>query len=357
MGLEGINLGSASPKFWCPDMRSQVLTETFDDLAAFVSAVKAAGDDKVQIDSRLRLDAVAMGQNEGYGNVGGFLLPDDLAGRLWERVYSVGAILGRCSRVPVARAGIRIPAIADTASASDARFGGIQTFWTDEADPAAATRPDLRMMALQLKKLLAICYLTDELNEDAPALAATIERLFGLAASFAIEKAIIGGSGIGAPLGVLKAPALITVAKDDTQAAGSVTTTNLSSMAGRLWGPSHGSAIWLMGNDAFVKVLDLDVIETGPNGERLLYQMPVELREYTPALGQAGDILLGDFSQYMIAEKEPTFISSIHVRFVEDESAFKFRFRTDGQPAWASPITPENSTITQSPFAALGARQ
>jgi HK97 family phage major capsid protein len=336
------------------------MIETFSDFASFVSAVAAVGTDRQIDDRRLLIEAVATGQHEGFGTTGGFLVPAEFADRLWEKTYEIGAILNRCSRVPVLKTGVKVPAIADGAG-QDARFGGVQTFWTDEAAPAEATRPELRFLELKLKKLLALCYLTDELNEDTPALAATVERLFAQAASFALEKAIIVGSGIGAPLGVLTSPALITVAKDGGQAAGSVTGTNLSSMAARLWGPSHSSAIWLMGNDAFGKVLQLHetsggLIETGPNGERLLLQMPVLLREYTPALGLAGDILLGDFGQYIVAEKEPQFLSSIHVRFNEDESAFKFRFRTDGQPAWAAPITPENSTSTQSPFVALGAR-
>jgi hypothetical protein len=49
-------------------------------------------------------------------------------------------------------------------------------------------------------------------------------------------------------------------------------------------------------------------------------------------------------------------LSSIHVRFVNDESAFKLRYRVDGAPAWTTPITPNNSAVTQSAFVALGAR-
>lgn len=341
-------------------MTRPVLTEGFDHFGAFVSAVVSAGVDKNLYDRRLHLEAVALGQNEGFGTSGGFLVPEDYADRLWQRVFSAGSILARCARMPVARNAIKVPAIED--SELDARFGGVQTFWTDESDPAAATRPTLRMMEMTLKKLLAICYLTDELNEDAPALASTVERLFGLAASFAVEKAIVAGSGIGAPLGVLNSPSLITVDKDTSQTAATVSAANLANMAARLWGPSHGRAIWLMGNDAFGKVLELHeasggLLEAGPNGERMLLQMPVELSEYTPELGATGDILLGDFSQYLVGEKEPQFLSSIHVRFNADEMAFKFRFRADGQPAWAAPVTPENSTVTQSPFVALGARQ
>jgi HK97 family phage major capsid protein len=61
--------------------------------------------------------------------------------------------------------------------------------------------------------------------------------------------------------------------------------------------------------------------------------MPIEVCEYTPALSSAGDIVLCDFSQYLLAEREPGVDSSIHVQFVTDETAFRFRFRADGQPA------------------------
>ncbi len=45
--------------------------------------------------------------------------------------------------------------------------------------------------------------------------------------------------------------------------------------------------------------------------------------------------------------------TSIHVRFVNDESVFRFTYRCDGQPAWNAPLTPFKGTNTLSPFIAL----
>ncbi|MGN6311283.1 MAG: phage major capsid protein [Xanthobacteraceae bacterium] len=343
-------------------MTRQFLAEQFSEFAPFLDAVYKAGIDRDVIDRRLRSEAVALGSNEGAGTTGGFLVDEEIAETLWARVYATGSILRRCTKISVGKREIRIPGIADAGGSGSARFGGVSVVWTDEADPSTQTRPLVNLLRMHLKKLLATAYATDELLTDAGALAATIERLFGLAATFEIEKSIVAGTGIGAPLGVLNSPALITVPKESEQEAGTIVPKNLSNMVARLWGPAHTNAVWLMGNEAFSKLLELeedgaDYVETGPDGQRLLHQMPIALCEYTAPLGEAGDILLGDFSQYLIAEKESEFISSIHVKFIEDETAFKFRFRTDGQPAWASPITPENSTVTQSPFVALGARQ
>lgn len=341
-------------------MTRQILTEEFAELSAFLQAVAQQDADGGSLrDARLVMEAVALGQHEGFGNQGGFLVPDEFAERLWARVVATGAILARCDRLPSTKGkNITVPAIADGGAA---RFGGVVTTWTDEATPPDTSNVEFEMIKLRLRKLLALVYASDELVEDAPVLAATVERLFALAASFEIERNIIRGTGAGLPLGVLNSPALITIDKDTGQAAATVSVTNLSAMAGRLWGPSHKRAVWLMGNDVFGQILALEedgpkLIETGPKGERLLHQMPVELSEHTAELGDAGDILLADFSHYLVAEREPNLLSSIHVRFSTDESAFKFRYRVDGAPAWAEPITPDNSTITQSPFVALGAR-
>jgi hypothetical protein len=50
--------------------------------------------------------------------------------------------------------------------------------------------------------------------------------------------------------------------------------------------------------------------------------------------------------------------SSIHVKFVEDETPFRFVYRVDGQSIWASPVTAYASTVatyTVSPFIQLSA--
>ncbi len=338
----------------------------FASLAEFLAAVVSASTSDAR-DVRLKHEAAASGQYESGGSAGGFLVPGQFATDIWSRVYATGRILARCDRQPVTKGDrLTIPAIGETSredgeQPAGSRFGGAQMYWTDEAGPADESDINVDLIKFHLHKLLGVVFTSDEIEEDALALAAVLTRMFGLEASFSIEDAIINGDGIAKPLGVLKSPSLITVDKDTSQTAATVSAANLANMAARLWGPSHSRAIWLMGNDAFGKVLELHeasggLLEAGPNGERLLLQMPLELCEYTPDLGAAGDILLGDFSQYIVAEKPSQTLSSIHVRYVQDETAFKIRYRVDGAPAWRTPITPKNSANTQSPFVALGAR-
>jgi hypothetical protein len=49
-------------------------------------------------------------------------------------------------------------------------------------------------------------------------------------------------------------------------------------------------------------------------------------------------------------------VTSIHVFFDYDMTAFKFVFRMGGQPWWSSALAAKNGTNTYSPFVALQTR-
>jgi hypothetical protein len=46
----------------------------------------------------------------------------------------------------------------------------------------------------------------------------------------------------------------------------------------------------------------------------------------------------------------------MHVKFEEGETAFRFTYRTNGQPLWESALTPKNGTNTVAPFVVLAER-
>ena len=84
--------------------------------------------------------------------------------------------------------------------------------------------------------------------------------------------------------------------------------------------------------------------------------------EQCPILGDTGDIMLCDFSQYKFIDKGGMKSDvSIHVQFVADESVFRFVYRCDGMPVLASAITPftagaTTATSTLSHFVRVAAR-
>ena len=72
-------------------------------------------------------------------------------------------------------------------------------------------------------------------------------------------------------------------------------------------------------------------------------------------LGDKGDILMADFSQYLSAIKAGCIRSdsSIYLYFDYDAIAYKFVIRVAGQPWLSSAISPLNGSNTVSPFVTL----
>jgi HK97 family phage major capsid protein len=79
--------------------------------------------------------------------------------------------------------------------------------------------------------------------------------------------------------------------------------------------------------------------------------------EYCETLGIQGDIILADFSQYVMCDKNVMQqASSVHVRFLTDEMTFRITYRVDGQPIWHTQLTPYRGTQTKSPFIVCATR-
>jgi HK97 family phage major capsid protein len=82
---------------------------------------------------------------------------------------------------------------------------------------------------------------------------------------------------------------------------------------------------------------------TESNGQFSILTRPVIFTEKTETLGNKGDLMLCDFSQYVVGLREGMrFDTSIQ--------------RHDGQPLWDSALTLEDGSTTVSPFVVLEAR-
>jgi len=338
-----------------------------------LAVVKASMGNSRDVDPRL-VKAAASGTSESVPSDGGFLVQKDFSEMLLQRTYMSGQVSQRVFRVPISANanGVKINAIDEDSRVDGSRWGGVLAYWVNEADAFTASKPKFRQINLSLQKLIGLCYATDELLQDASALEAVIMQTFPDEMTFKVEDAIIQGTGAGQPLGILNSGAVITVAKDSGDATATVSTPDVLNMWARMWARSRQNAVWFINQDVEPKLYQLtlgsgtatQLLYTPPGGRGneqsqfgLLLGRPVIQTEHQATLGTPGDIILADLSQYVMADKgAPQSASSLHVRFLNDETTFRFVYRVDGQPVWKKPLTPKNGTNTQSPFIALATR-
>lgn len=314
----------------------------------------------------------ASGMGESVPSDGGFLVQHDFSAELLRRAYASGVLASRVRRIQLGAnsKGLRINAIDETSRADGSRWGGVTSYWVNEGDLKTASRPKLRQMELNLKKLIGLCYATDELVEDAAALGQIIMDAFADEFAFRIDDAILRGTGAAQPLGILNSPALVSVAAESGQAAGTLQAENLVKMYSRMWASSRRNAVWVYNQDVEPSLFGLALsIGTGgvpvfmppggltANPFSTLYGLPMIPVEQAATLGTVGDVLLIDPSQYILVDKGAMKSdSSIHVRFIYDETTFRFVYRADGMPTWHSALTPANGSNTLSPYVALATR-
>lgn len=323
----------------------------------------------------------ATGMSESIGPDGGFLVQTDFVGQLMTNLWDQGEITSRIKRITVGpnSNGIVMNGVDETSRANGSRWGGVTSNWTAEAGLKLPSQPRFKKIKMELDKLTALIYTTDELLQDSQALQSYLNQVVQDEFDFRVEDSILNGSGAGMPLGILNSGALITVAKETSQPSGSLLSANFAKMWSRLPPRSRANAVWLVNSDVepllwslYMPIKNVAGTENvggiatpiqfqppGTNGNQFgtLMGRPVIPVEYAAALNTPGDIILADLSQYLGIDKgDMTSASSIHVRFIYDETVFRFVYRFNGQPMWSSPVTPYRGGTIQSPFIVLGAR-
>jgi len=348
--------------------------EKFNSLGHQLAAVMQAGVPGGRVDPRL-YNAAASGMNETVGSDGGFLVQQDFAQELLQDVIQTGVLASRVGRrIPISgnSNSTKINGIDETSRVST-RSGGILAYWASEAEEKTKSKPKFREIELNLKKLIGLCYATDEMLADSSQLEAVIREGFTSEFGFQVDDAMINGTGAGQPLGVLNSGSLVSVTKETGQKAATIVAENLMKMYARRFASQTNGYAWFYNQAIEPQLFSMSLsvglggipvymppggLSDAPYGRIL--GLPSIAIEQAAAPGTVGDIILGNFQRgYVLAEKGGIKSDmSIHVRFIYDESVFRFVLRIDGQPVRASALTPYKggATATQSHFIALETR-
>lgn len=358
--------GNEDTKKQAAERKGEEVGDGFQTFGEQLMSVVHAGRPNGRVDPRLK--AAASGLNESVGSDGGFLVAQQRVAGIRERMYEQGELLNRVNKQPIGEGfnGLTMFGVDENSRADGSRFGGVRVYWTAEAGEKLPSRPKFRKMDMKLNKVAGLVYLTDELQQDVTALEAYVNRILPLELAFAVENSIIYGTGAGMPLGFINSGAAITVTRTT---AGSVVYEDIMNMWARMWAPARKNAVWLIDQSIETKLYGMSLAigvggipvympAGGISGQPFttLFGRPVIPYEHGAALGSLGDIALVDPTQYTLIEKGGVqSASSIHVRFIFDETVLRFVYRVDGQPEWNAPLTPRSGGSTLAPFVVLGA--
>lgn len=243
--------------------------------------------------------------------------------------------------------------------------GGLVVSRKAETLQLATSRMEFEQIELKVASLYGATFATNMLADEPSVFRQIIAAGFGDEFAAVMVREKIRGY---APeyMGVLNSPARITIAKESGQAAATIVPTNIVKMVSRCWG--FENAIWLANENARPQLLPLALAigtagermykpSTSPGAPPMLEGAPVYYTEFCSTLGTEGDLILVNWSQYLDCLYQPLqSAESVHVRWSEDETAFKFWLRNAGAPWWRSPLTPANSTVTLSPIVTLETR-
>lgn len=303
----------------------QSATGPFKKLGDQLQAIRSAGIEGNKIDSRLYevQTRAATGMGETVPSDSGFLLQPDLSKEIIMSAFQVGQIAKLVRSMPIQSNGIKINAVAETQRATS-RWGGLVSYWVAEAGSLTPSYPKIRQMELSLKKLCALVYCTDEVLADVSVLSSFVKEGLTYEFSFQMDESILNGSGVGQPLGIFNSASLIGVARQTT---GTVTIQDLSTIFSRCLNQTNGT--WVV-NPTVLPILYQMAMTIGNAGMPVylppggisstpyttIFGRPVVPSEHCQTLGVKGDILFGDFSQYLLVMKSAgaLFDSSIHVR-------------------------------------------
>lgn len=302
-------------------------------------------------------------QDDAYG---GFLVPEAMLPEFLRTDPEPDPMLGRLTNVPMNSPIVNLNARVDKNHTSSVS-GGLTVSRTMETGSSTSSRMQFEKVRLEAYSLFGLTYATEELIADSPmTIAALLQQGFRDEFTSHMIDERLNGTGVGEHMGIMKSDCLITVSEDSSQAADTITATNVINMRSRCWG--YQNAVWLANHDCMPQLMQLALVsgsatismyqpslqEDHPD---MLLGRPIFYTEYCQTLGDSGDLVLGNWTQYLEGLYQPLqSAESVHVRFLNNERAFRLSLRNAGAPWWRSALTPKNSSSTLSPFVVLEAR-
>jgi HK97 family phage major capsid protein len=330
-----------------------------------ISAFRGAG-----IDGRLMSRMATAGSDEQQTQDlqrGGFLVPEALLPGFSANTVPNDPIGPRVTGLQMPTTICHLPARVDEDHATSVA-GGVTVQRREETGVIEGSLLEMRRITLEAVGLWGFAYATEELMGLAGAnpFGAVLQRAFDDQMTSRIIKERLFGTGGGQFAGIMNSGCLISVSPDVSQPTATVSASNVVNMRSRCWNYTN-EAIWLAHESTYPQLATLALgsgsavtmlfVHSQHEGEPdMLAGRPIFFSEYCLPVGTPGDLICGNWSQWLEGTVQRGKADSMHVRFINHERALKFWTMNAGCPWWRVPLTPANSSTTLSPFVALQAR-
>ncbi|HUV07608.1 MAG TPA: phage major capsid protein [Spirochaetia bacterium] len=282
----------------------------------------------------------------GIGASGGFLVPNVFIDQIFQVTPESSIVRPRArvfSDIERPDSAVEIPTLDQ--SGGKGEMGGLTVQWIAEASPKPETDVELKQVKLEPNEVAAHIVVTDKLLRNAGAAEMFLSTVMRSALFAAEDQAFLTGTGIGQPLGIIGHPATIQVAR---AGPGGIAFADFANMLAALHPDSLSKAIWLISQSALAQVVTLvdaanNLIFVGRDASKglpaTILGIPVRFTGRLPILGAPGDVVLADFSGYVIRQGSGPYIkASDAIYFRSNKTVIKCFYSVDAQPFITTPI-------------------
>ncbi len=345
----------------------------FRDYGEFCSSVILAATPGEAVDERLRIIDAAYGQNIDTGSEGGFQAPPEFSNKMIARMNRRLGLAGKADVVSMTSNYLRFTGLQDHDRSTTAyRYGGVIVYMVGEGKQITRSTQKTRAIELKLHKMCALSYATYEEIKAVANMGTRLLDSHGGALGDTMEEQMMFGTGVNQLQGAFNAPCCVSVAKESGQVADTIVAENVAALEGALAEESEEDAEFFYNSECFPQLLFMKVdigtggaplmtVGRGMEGKpfRTILGRPAHKTNKCEALGDAGDICLGDFSKYVLGMRGTVDTAmSVHLRFDYVETCFRSIVEVDGQPYYEQALTPRKgaSGRTVSPFVKVAER-
>lgn len=337
----------------------------FSSLGDFCQAI-AKSEISKQVDPRLLAPAyLQQAQAERSGQEGGYLVPPEYSPDVTIIHEGEGSLLALTDNLPTSSNVVELPVDEDTPHDFSQ---GVRAYWTAELEQGTKTRANPRKRIFGLDDLIALVDASNNVLDDAMQLDGLLRTKMPQAIVARLNQALMRGTGVGQPLGILNAPCRIEVPRETGQGASTFIFENSAKMFSRLDDSMITRNVrWMINSQVLPQLMGMTVnvknqagtdnvggsavyvpggnVAGAPFGT--LHGIPVTPSQWAYPLGTVGDISLvawgGVLSRTKTGATSPEGAPieiSTHILFDRNASQYRVVFRVYAAPWYSKPLPP-----------------